>query len=310
MKKIILFAVTIFTVIYGCSFNPPTSSFLDMVPEMQLLNGSNYLRAGQAAVSFNGRLYVSGGYTAGFIPLNRNNVISSVDGKSWVEESSDMNIGNVSNHKTLVLNDKVWMIHGNMIYSSDDAVNYTYELSTAFGPVVDAVVHGSNLYIFTSDGVYSSSNGVDWDIRTTTTAYDMTSGFRVVSFNNKLWVIGGKKGTLTNEIWSSENGFNWVSENMNPAFEPRSDFTALVVGGKIWIAGGRAVLEHSTVSNLYNSSDGVNWVKVANSEYIGTFDNASCVHNGQGYFFDGMFEEPRSNGWTYDVKETIWRTNL
>ena len=60
-------------------------------------------------------------------------------------------------------------------------------------------------------------------------------------FNNKLWVIGGRKTDIlyTNEIWSSADGISWAQTTVSgPVFSVRSDHQVVVFNNKLWVIGG------------------------------------------------------------------------
>ncbi|MBL7732829.1 MAG: hypothetical protein JNM88_16755, partial [Chitinophagaceae bacterium] len=61
-----------------------------------------------------------------------------------------------------------------------------------------------------------------------------------VSFNGKLWVIGGRSGaTYRNEIWNSADGAAWSPVAITgPVFPIRSAHKVLVFNNKLWIIAG------------------------------------------------------------------------
>ena len=88
-------------------------------------------------------------------------------------------------------------------------------------------------------------------------------GHQAVEFNNKLWVIGGRKSDIlyTNEIWSSSDGISWVQTTVSgPVFSVRSDHQAVVFNNKIWVIGGLS--NGNGLNDIWNSSDGTSWTQV------------------------------------------------
>jgi len=71
----------------------------------QLSNASWAARSGHAAVSFGGKIWLTGGYDGGPIA----DVFSSTAGTSWTEESSPQWSARY-NHESLVFNEKMWIL--------------------------------------------------------------------------------------------------------------------------------------------------------------------------------------------------------
>lgn len=122
--------------------------------------------------------------------------------------------------------------------------------------------------------VWSTKNGADWAVETTTIGTNKRRGYAAVTFNGKLWVIGGKEGSeRKNDVWSSENGKEWKREIESPAFAPRDDHHAVVLRDSLYIIGGN-VSDGTGVKaaeDIWRSRDGVNWQQVTNkftSKYL------------------------------------------
>ena len=102
---------------------------------------------------------------------------------------------------------------------------------------------GSVTYYYSD--VYSSGNGSSWTKVNAGAPFGGRYGSQVLSFNGKLWLIGGNNnGTLMNDVWSSTNGSAWnqvlaPTVSGTPAqFSPREDFGALVFNNAMWVIGG------------------------------------------------------------------------
>ncbi|WP_073086788.1 Kelch repeat-containing protein [Winogradskyella jejuensis] len=88
---------------------------------------------------------------------------------------------------------------------------------------------------------------------------------QVVSFNNKIWVIGGEDTSgRKNDIWSSTDGITWQEETpIGNHFSERTLHTAIVFDDKIWVIGGRTI-GNSLLNDVWSSPDGVTWTQVGN----------------------------------------------
>jgi cell division septation protein DedD len=94
-------------------------------------------------------------------------------------------------------------------------------------------------------------------------------------FQNKIWVIGGYVENdegycdLSADVWHTFDGANWTQVAESTPWGPRDGYGALSFGGKMWILGGLYVGEDdnsaSCLSDIWYSSDGVNWTPTSQS---------------------------------------------
>lgn len=129
-----------------------------------------------------------------------------------------------------------------------------------------------------------------------TTTFSQRSEHVMVSFKNKLWVIGGFDGMdHLNDVWSSTNGQTWTKETANAAFAARSGHACTVYDGKIWLTGGYS----DTVDlfdDVWKSSDGKNWTKVSNSaEYYARSGHTMEVFAGKLWIIGGESLDANDN---------------
>ncbi|WP_299365438.1 hypothetical protein [Winogradskyella sp.] len=140
----------------------------------------------------------------------------------------DASFAKRSRHKTIIYDDRLWLIAG----TTKDGV--------------------TNNFIRYND-VYSTLDGFNWEEMTNEAQFSKRFGHASVSFNNKMWVIGGNDGTPKNDVWSSTDGFNWTLETANANFTAMNHPKAIVFESKIWLFQN---------SEVWNTSNGVNWVLV------------------------------------------------
>lgn len=118
--------------------------------------------------------------------------------------------------------------------------------------------------------VWSSSDGIHWDLETDSAAFGPRKSHVVVEFQDKLWMYNGSNGTILDQyIWSSEDGIHWVQEENDSVwntmpFYGQSHTTMFVHDGKIWrfAAYDGSIGELTTERNVWNSTDGKNWTLV------------------------------------------------
>lgn len=126
--------------------------------------------------------------------------------------------------------------------------------------------------------IWSSSDGVNWNMETDNAAFGPRKAHTVVAFQGKLWMYSGSDGTFLNQyIWSSEDGINWIQEENdriwnNTPFLGQNYTTMFVHDGKIWrfAAYDGSIGDLTTERNVWNSADGKNWTLITENH---GFDN-------------------------------------
>lgn len=130
-------------------------------------------------------------------------------------------------------------------------------------------------------------------------SFEKRTHHTATSFNDKLWVIGGRAlidnagSKVKNDIWQSEDGDNWIEVKATGHFAPRMEHTTTVFKNKLWVIGGRAMGDigfFNPYNDIWQSSDGKNWKKVMvkalfparHSHKTLVYDNALWVIGGIG----------------------------
>lgn len=144
-----------------------------------------------------------------------------------------------------------------------------------------------------------------WQNVTPQAAYAGRDGAGVVVYNNKAWLLGGWNSlttvfpyTTTNEVWNSSDGHHWSLVKPNTfvpgVFNPGTQWEGRHMAGwvvfqnKMWIVGGDSNQCHYQ-PNVWTSTDGVRWTKVADNvpwgnrvlHYTVVFNNQIWVMGGQ-----------------------------
>ena len=159
--------------------------------------------------------------------------------------------------------------------SSLTAGNYKIKLtntqgkSEAFIPLSEIALH----------------DGSTWTQATASAAFSARSSGGVLSYNSKLWVLGGWDGTNKNDVWSSTDGITWTQVTANAAWSARNSFDAVVYDNKMWVMGGH---DGSFKNDVWSSTDGITWtLATANANWstrsdfeIVVFDNKMWVLTG------------------------------
>lgn len=181
-----------------------------------------------------------------------------------------------------------------------------------------AVAHNGKLWViggrgFSADDgyeykndVWSSQDGNAWtkvlacDVETST-HFSGRTGHAVVSFANKLWVLGGYNGnTYLNDAWASADGVTWskASDFSTSKFNVRAHHVAMVFNNKIYLIGGYN--SGSYYADVVSSSDGINWTTESSSAGF----TARAYHSGT-VFNNKMWVVGGATGTTTYVND-VW----
>lgn len=271
-------------------FNDVWSSFGTLVHWTNTLPANTPAGAAQFQVS---------DYASGFIPMDavylngkvyvisKSGVWSSADkGATWTNIQSSVPWF-YQGGKAVVFNNKIMFIGsrsygsgsawfaGAETWSSADGITWTKSLSTAASaPGTPTIVCGGQPVVFQnkvwllgdrSNGtaVCSSFDGTNWKIENSHTPWTERQ-VTLLSFNNKLWVIGGYdevSGTTFTDVWSSSDGVTWTKVGNSPAL------STLLGNWSVTVAYDNKIFLFPDQSNaVWSSTDGLTWTLVKNTK--------------------------------------------
>ncbi|MEO5500465.1 MAG: DUF6242 domain-containing protein [Ginsengibacter sp.] len=229
--------------------------------------------------------------------------VAKVDPKtiSWQQLTPDAGWGNFHSVEATTLNNKFYMIGGTM---------------GSFGS-----------FPFTST---VSTDGITW---TRTRAVD-NNGDSVpraehpafLSFNNKLWILGGHRpgvgfafDDVTNGVWSSSDGLAWTVSKpavTTDRWSKRERIGAVVFNSKLWVIGGNGYpafgntnAPSAAYNDVWSSSDGTTWsIATANPGFVARTNPAVFVYKNKiwvaggkdngGNLLNDVWNSADGNTWT------------
>jgi hypothetical protein len=216
---------------------------------------------------YDGKMWYMGGWFNSDPGPFPNDVWSSTNGADWTCVTPSAAWTPVDIPVTMVFDDKMWLMSG------------WYGGRTAGA-------HGSN-------EVWCSTNGADWIETTTGVPWTARLGAAGAVCNGKMWIMGGTTaptggGTLLNDVWSSSDGITWDQATAHAPWSSRAYHQVLSFDNKLWVLGGGNYLSHYWSSNeVWNSSDGVNWTKVANAPWDPRTFFSAEVYDGRMWIMGG-----------------------
>lgn len=151
-------------------------------------------------------------------------------GQSWGMDTSNPGFLSRLGAAGAVFNGQMWVIGGtndpgpnylNDAWVSSDGFNWSQQgtLGTSGRTGAAAAVLGSPATLWVSGGSNSlnvplsdvwANTGSGWTQQSTGAAFGGRFGHGMVSFGNKLWVIGGFNSGFLQDVWNSGDGVNWT----------------------------------------------------------------------------------------------------
>src|SRR5687767_549883 len=131
---------------------------------------------------------------------------------------------------------------------------------------------GGRLWMIDKELAWESDDGLHWRATKHNGSAAVKHGAGRVFFKNHLWLLGGMKtwAEFTNDVWASSDGLDWKLVKAHAAWGSRRDPRVVVFAGKLWLFGGGESSGNENVPSrdyrdVWNTSDGINWTKVADT---------------------------------------------
>ena len=139
---------------------------------------------------------------------------------------------------------------------------------------------GDKVWAFHPQGNWFSSDGKSWTKSPLTNAINNLAFLDYVQFNNAILGLGYFNGniekyTLTTTIHKTTDFKTWQQIAKSSNLPKRFFYHPVVFKGKIWIIGGND--GEKLHDDVWNSTDGISWQKVADNMPFGAVDNHQFV---------------------------------
>jgi hypothetical protein len=173
-------------------------------------------KVGHEAIVFAGKLYILGGYNG---TVNRSSVWVTADsnGVLWTD-----------------LDDAPWQaryLSASAVFSDGTEKMWIFGGSHSEGSI---------------NNTWSTTDGENWVSANDSPEWSARHSHKVVSYQNKLYLMGGTTGTHQNDIWSSSDGVNWTQTTIPTPWEIRREHGLTLFNDRVWLSGG------TDGTNFYN----------------------------------------------------------
>ncbi len=271
--------MTRFAILLLCCWYPIAAAGADDAPQWQLVTqkAAWQARDSQGEVVFQDRIWILGGWFDSYSAPPRD-VWSSPDGKDWTLVNRQAPWKHSDLPMSLVFNDKIWLMGG----------WYNGRLPG----------HSAG------NEVWFSVDGKKWEAATKQAEWTPRLASASVEFQGKMWILGGTENyyfgderSLKNDVWSSPDGKRWTRVTAEAEWAPRAYHAAVVHDGKMWVfGGGNYVPEYQAFNDVWSSTDGKHWERVAeHAPWHPRLWFSSVVYRDRMWVLGGWSNDPSKN---------------
>lgn len=137
------------------------------------------------------------------------------------------------------------------------------------------------LWTFHPDGTWWSANGINWEKSPLPNAIGNLAFLDYVYFKNDVLGLGNLEGNIEQnkfspEIYLARDGKSWDTLSKKSTLPARFFYHPFVFDHKIWIIGGED--KEGQYSDIWNSKDGINWIKIKENLPFGNRSGSQVVY--------------------------------
>lgn len=260
---------------YGDTYyNDVWSSKDGITWELETEHAEFSARSQHQVIEFENKLWLFSGETPrqNGGTLVSHEVWSSEDGIDWTLAYEDLSVDYV-----VVFNERIWGFGRNKIYSSETGSEWVLEESNwsqmfesestvnpsnrfrgqyaVFNNKIWMIAGQSRQDYASKNDVWSTVDGVNWEIETANAQFNARLGHAITVFKNKLWLSGGYDDNDNgyNDVWSSSNGVDWELEKEQITQKDHQNHQVIKFDNRMWLYGSFSDYY------LWQSLDGKDW---------------------------------------------------
>ncbi len=162
------------------------------------------------------------------------------------------------------------------------------------------------MWISTNAGeIYNSGDGQTWELVNASPPWAKRYAPGGVVYDGKMWVMGGNRNGLHNDVWCSTDGIDWQCVTESAPWSPRQLFGNVVVkDGAMWVMGG-GITNYEPFRgyrDVWRSTDGEHWDLVTDhAPWDGRIWSECMVYRNRIFLLGGFRAEP-----VWENREDVW----
>lgn len=167
---------------------------------------------------------------------------------SWVRVVDKAAFSPRDTAEGVVFRDKMWLSNGYVaggklvrdLWSSGDGVKWDLMTDpTPYDGYSEMVVYDGKMWAV-KGSVWNSSDGMSWKLVSPKTPFGVRGYGELVVFRGRMWQLGSGK-----DVWNTADGVQWDRASADAPFGPRYGSAVAVYQDKLWLMGG-ATIQPST----------------------------------------------------------------
>lgn len=171
------------------------------------------------------------------------------------------------------------------------------------------------LWVFHNAGNWYSTNGINWQKSLLPNSIFNLAFLDYVQFNNAVYGLGHFEGNieqfnLTSAISKTTNFKEWEIISRQSNLPKRFFYHPFVFNNKIWLIGGQD--KQTKYADIWNSDDGINWIKQRDNASFGKRSNSQIVQlNGKLFLLDNdVWSSANGLDWNLETTEIVKGENV
>ena len=137
------------------------------------------------------------------------------------------------------------------------------------------------IWTFHPDGNWFSTDGTHWTKSSLTNAIYNLAFLDYIQFNNSMYGLGHFEGNIEKfnfktEVYQTKDFKEWTILSKKSSLPDRFFYHPFVFESKIWIIGGED--KNTQYSDIWNSTDGVNWIRQKDNLPFGKRSQSQVVN--------------------------------
>jgi len=172
-----------------------------------------------------------------------------------------------------------------------------------------------SLWTFHHDGIWYSVDGLEWSASALTDVIGNHAFLDYIFYDDAVWGLGNFVGNIEKyvfkpEIYKTSDFKTWQTISKKSNLPERFFYHPFVYRNKIWFVGGEN--KEARYADIWNSEDGIHWVKVRDNVPFGNRSGSQIVSlNGTLFLLDNdVWSSKDGMSWHLETDEILPGENI